>query len=222
MTVMERQYTLPLFPLNTVLFPGMPLPLHVFEERYRLMINECLDKRQPFGVALIKRGREVGGEAVPHRVGTSAIITSVTEQSDGELDIVTVGYQRFRILSLLTDRPYPSGLVETLPPVDEDSDEAHLQAGLLRPRLKEYIQVLGELTETEAELDQVPEKPVLLAFLTAILLQVPRADKQSLLAAGTIPEMLARENLFLARETALLQARVGTEFILEKSIFSTS
>jgi Lon protease-like protein len=222
MTVMERQYTLPLFPLNTVLFPGMPLPLHVFEEQYRLMINECLDKRQPFGVALIKRGREVGGGAVPHRVGTSAIITSVTEQSDGELDVVTVGYQRFRILSFLTDRPYPSGLVETLPPVDEDSEEAHLQANLLRPRLKEYIQVLGELTQTEVELDQVPEKPVLLAFLTAILLQVPRADKQSLLATETIPDMLARENLFLARETTLLQARVGTEFILEKSTFSTS
>jgi Lon protease-like protein len=219
---MERQYTLPLFPLNTVLFPGMPLSLHVFEERYRLMVSECLDRRQPFGVALIKSGKEVGGGAIPHRVGTSAIITSVTERSDGELDVITVGYQRFRILSLLYDQPYPSGLVETLPPVDEDSEEAHFQAGLLRPRLKEYIQVLGELTETEVELDQVPEKPVLLAFLTAILLQVPRADKQSLLAAEAIPEMLARENLFLLREKSLLQARVGTEFTLEKSTFSTS
>ncbi len=219
---MERQYTLPLFPLNTVLFPGMPLPLHVFEERYRLMVSECLDRRQPFGVALIKRGKEVGGGAIPHRVGTSAIITSVTERSDGELDVITVGYQRFRILSLLYDQPYLSGLVETLPPVDEDSEEAHFQASLLRPRLKEYIQVLGELTETEVELDQVPEKPVLLAFLTAILLQVPRADKQSLLAAETIPEMLARENLFLEREKSLLQAHVGTEFTLEKSTFSTS
>lgn len=222
MAVMERQYTLPLFPLNTVLFPGMPLPLHVFEERYRVMVNECLEKRQPFGVALIKQGKEVGGDAVPHKVGTSAIITSVTERSDGELDIVTVGYQRFRIVSLIHDQPYPSGLVEALPPVDDDSEEAHFQAGLLRPRLKEYIQVLGELTETEVELDQVPEKPVLLAFLTAILLQVPRADKQSLLAAETIPDMLARENLFLSRETKLLRARVGTEFILEKPVFSAS
>jgi Lon protease-like protein len=219
---MERQYTLPLFPLNTVLFPGMPLPLHVFEERYRLMVSECLDRRQPFGVALIKKGKEVGGEAIPHRVGTSAIITSVTERSDGELDVVTVGYQRFKILSFSYDQPYPRGIVESLPPVDEDSEEAHIQAALLRPRLREYIQVLGELTETEVELDQMPEKPVLLAFLTAILLQVPRADKQSLLAAETIPEMLARENLFLVREKSLLQAHVGTEFTLEKSTFSAS
>lgn len=218
----KKRYSLPLFPLNTVLFPGMPLPLHIFEERYRLMVSECLDKRQPFGVALIMSGNEIGEEAVPHRVGTSAIITSAVERSDGELDVVTVGYQRFRVLSFQHDRPYLSGTVENLPPVAEDGEAAHFQAAQLRPLLKEYIQLLGEVTETEVELDEMPEKPVLLAFLTAILLQVPRADKQSLLATETIPEMLAREKKYLVRERDLLQAQIGTEYLLRETAFSVS
>lgn len=212
---MSRQYDLGLFPLNTVLFPGMPLPLHIFEERYQLMISECVEKRQPFGVVLIRSGREAMGPSIPHQIGTSAIITEVTELGDGRLNIVTVGYQRFRILSLSYDKPYLSGLVESLPPVDEETEEAFLQASLLRPQLEQYVELLGELTETRLELGDVPEKPVLLAFLSAILLQVPRADKQSLLVTKTIPEMLARERLFLRREQDLLRAMIGVEFILE-------
>jgi Lon protease-like protein len=188
------------------------------------MMGECLEEHQPFGVALIKRGKEVGEAAVPHRIGTSAIISQATERPDGRLDIVAIGYQRFRILSLSHDRPYLSGLVETLPPIGEDSDEAHAEAALLRPPLREYIHMLGEATESEIELDQIPEKPTLLAFLTAILLQVPKADKQSLLATEAIPEMLSRERRLLLRERQLLQANIGAEFTLdaEKIVFSTS
>ncbi len=219
---MKNQYTLPLFPLNTVLFPGMPLPLQVFEERYLQMMSECLDKQQPFGVALIKKGREVGETAAPHRIGTSAIITEAAKRSDGRLDIIAIGYQRFRILSLSHDQPYLGGLVETMPPIDEEADEAYTQATRLQVRLEGYIQSLSELTESKIELEQIPEKPTLLAFLTAILLQVPKADKQSLLEAGTIPEMLARENLLIQREQRFLQANIGTEFVFEKEKISFS
>ena len=74
---MERRATileLPIFPLGTVLFPGMPLPLHIFEERYKRMIGRCLDGDRAFGVTLLKSGREVGGPAIPHEVGTIARI----------------------------------------------------------------------------------------------------------------------------------------------------
>ena len=219
---MKNQYTLPLFPLNTVLFPGMPLPLHIFEERYLQMMSECLDKQQPFGVVLIKKGQEVGETATPHSIGTSAIITEAAKRSDGRLDIIAIGYQRFRILSLSHDQPYLGGLVETMPLIDEDSDEAYTQATRLQMRLEGYIQSLNELTESKIELEQIPEKPILLAFLTAILLQVPKADKQSLLEAGTIPEMLTRENLLIQREQRLLQANIGTEFVFEKEKISFS
>lgn len=221
---MKNQYTLPLFPLNTVLFPGMPLPLHIFEDRYLQLVAECLEKQEPFGVTLIKKGAEVGETAVPHSIGTSAIITETVEREDGRMEINTIGYQRFRILSLSYDLPFLSGLVQTLPPIDEDSDEAHAEAEQLRPHLEQYIQLLSDLTEAEVKLDQVPNKPILLAYLTAILLQVPQSDKQDLLAASTIPEMLAHESKFLLREQRLLHANIGAEFTLEtdRIVFSAS
>lgn len=219
---MEQQYSLPLFPLDTVLFPGMPLPLHVFEDRYKLMVNECLEERQPFGVALIRTGRQEGSEAEPHQIGTSAIITEANRLPDGRLNIVTVGYERFRILSLSRERPYLQALVEPLPPAYEETDEAYAEASRLRPELRRYVRMMGELTETKIELSEVPRVPVLLAFLTAILLQVPRADKQGLLAAATVPEMLTRERLLLLREQRLMQANIGAEFALEDGLSSFS
>jgi Lon protease-like protein len=67
-----------LFPLQTVLFPGMRMPLHIFEERYKLMIRECIEQDAPFGVLLIRDGAEVGAGAVPHNVGTTARISQTT------------------------------------------------------------------------------------------------------------------------------------------------
>src|SRR6476646_8248404 len=74
---------IPLFPLSTVLFPGGTLPLHIFEERYKLMISECMERQAPFEVALIKSGSEVGGPAEPHGVGTTARISRVQELEGG-------------------------------------------------------------------------------------------------------------------------------------------
>ncbi len=211
----QQLIEIPLFPLHAVLFPGMPLPLHVFEERYKLMIQECMGRGRPFGVVLIKSGREVGDPAEPHAVGTSAIITQTSRAEGGRLNIVTVGYQRFRIRTLLKDRPFLSGLVEVLPPTADESAEAYLQAGKLRPQLIQYLALLSQVTEFPLERVEVPEKPILLAFLTGILLQVPLMDKQRLLAAETIPAMLGLEHWMVLRESYLLQANIGTEYTLE-------
>jgi Lon protease-like protein len=80
-----------LFPLQTVLFPGMRLPIHVFEERYQLMIRECIEEDAPFGVLLIKSGAEVGAPAVPHDLGTTARILQVQYLDDGRMNIFTLG-----------------------------------------------------------------------------------------------------------------------------------
>ena len=106
---------LPLFPLNTVLFPGQVLPLHIFEERYRLMIRRCLAEDAPFGVALIQTGAEVGAAAEPHTVGTVARIIESSHLPDGTMNIVTVGTERFRIHRLIHDQPYLRGEVEIFP-----------------------------------------------------------------------------------------------------------
>lgn len=114
----------PLFTLNTVLFPRMSLPLHVFEERYKQMVRLCLKEHLPFGVVRIKTGPEVGGSAVPFEVGTLARITQAVELDGGRYNILAAGLQRFRILSLDRSRAYLSGSIEILdeePGADEDT-----------------------------------------------------------------------------------------------------
>lgn len=118
---------IPLFPLNTVLFPGAPLSLHIFEERYRMMIGRCLRDRIPFGVVLIRRGSEVSpddpwvrrlremagdafelpeGSTVPYEVGTSAQIADSVRLDDGRFYLVALGSQRFRIEAIVEQLPY--------------------------------------------------------------------------------------------------------------------
>jgi len=220
--MMDNQRHLPLFPVKIVLFPGMPLALHIADEGHKLMVRESIGRGKPFGVVLTPYGCRSEGTAAPHRIGTSAIIVDVTELPDGELDIVAVGYQRFRILSLLHDQPYLSGLVKVLPPRGEEMDAAYRQAACVRLHLKRYLRLFGELTEDRIELAEMPTKPVLLAFLAAVLLQVPPADKQRLLASETIPEMLAREKALLLREWRFLQADIGVEYALEEGGLSFS
>jgi len=90
---------LPLFPLHTVLFPGGPLPLRIFEPRYLEMVSRCLQQESGFGVALIRQGREVGEAAVTHEVGTVARIVDWHQRHDGLLGVSSRGERRFRILS---------------------------------------------------------------------------------------------------------------------------
>jgi len=105
----------PLFPLNTVLFPGGPLPLRIFEPRYLTMVSDCVQKDAPFGVLLIRDGNETG-PATTHDVGTLARITDWYQGSDGLLGVTAVGVQRFRVISSFREA---SGLnvgnVELLP-----------------------------------------------------------------------------------------------------------
>src|SRR6266516_6539957 len=111
----EMAEEIPLFPLNTVLFPGMPLPLHIFEPRYREMIGLCSTEDRPFGVVLIREGVEVGEPAVPFEVGTMARIIGVDRMPDGRMNIITVGTRRFRLLGYTTEKkPYIVGDVEPL------------------------------------------------------------------------------------------------------------
>ena len=105
---------LSLFPLNLVLFPGMSLPLRIFEERYKLMISECLEKNLPFGVVLIKEGMEVGGLAEPHKVGTTARIIKSERQEGGQYSLQTIVEKRFGIHQITQETPFLVGKVEYL------------------------------------------------------------------------------------------------------------
>ena len=106
---------LPMFPLGTVLVPSAGLPLHVFEPRYRALVHDCLAGDREFGVVLIERGSEVGGEDVRTDVGTVARIVEAVELPDGRWAIAAVGVRRLRVQRWLPDDPYPIAEVEDWP-----------------------------------------------------------------------------------------------------------
>ena len=192
---------LPLFPLHLVLFPGRPLPLHLFEPRYRLMLHDCLDSDGRFGVVAIRAGREVGGAADFHEVGTVAQIESVTELPDGRFDILTRGTRRFRVLELLAGKPYLQASVDLL---DERAPQAadRGQAARLRALLLPYLSLLGAPDEM---LERVPQEPDDLAYLAAAAVQVELRDQQRLLELESCTTRLDATLTLLRRELNLLR-----------------
>jgi Lon protease-like protein len=201
---------LALFPLNTVLFPGMTLPLHVFEPRYREMINGCLHERQPFGVVLIRSGQEVGGPAEPHAVGTYGAISRVERLPDGRMNIEVVGQERFRILQLHRDLAYLTGTVEKFPLLRCEAAHAQRSARAIAPWLKRYLQLLADASETSFDGQKLPRHPDELAYLAAIIAQIPMREKQALLSIPSAVELLERERAIYRREIALLQAMLSS------------
>ncbi len=189
--------TLPLFPLNTVLFPGQLLPLHIFEPRYRQMIGECIQHGQAFGVVLIRSGQEVGETAEPYEVGTTAHIVQIEGEADGGMNILCVGKSRFRIERLWQDKPYLSGQVELWP--WEPYQEGSADVDRVRRQLERYLQALAETSDTKLELS-LPNEPAALAHVAASVLQIEMNEKQRLLTTPSISALLTDIADLLQRE----------------------
>jgi Lon protease-like protein len=202
---------LPLFPLHTVLFPGMVLPLHIFEERYKLLVNRCLEKESPFGVLLIRRGQEVGGTPVPYEVGTTTMIAGVNRLEDGQMNIVTVGSERFRLRSLRHDRPYLVGDAEAWPLTGADAARALDQVGPVCALFRQYLSLLAQAEGHRIDIEEMPADPLTLALLIAITLQLPMPQKQHLLAQPTVPHLLLKERAIMRREQLLLHHMIRTQ-----------
>lgn len=207
---MSEHREIALFPLNTVLFPGMPLPLHIFEERYKLMISRCVERQQPFGVVLIRTGEEIGPGATLYDIGTTAHITQVEELPGGRMNINTLGYKRFRIMEVRHDEPYLTGLVEDFPLENEQSSAAEQVASRMTPVLQTYLDIFASIGNVDLEMDQLPDDPTTLAFLTAIILRTPMQDKQELLAKSDLVELLRAEYRILHRESQIMKILVDT------------
>lgn len=190
----------PLFPLNTVLFPGMVLPLHIFEPRYRLMVQRCMEGQQLFGVVLIQEGDEVGEEAVPHAMGTLAAIQHAQAYEDGRMDLLTVGVSRFRILDELPGESYAQARVELLDESDEAPDVTEVVA-----LFETYLQTLSLLSNQDYALTIVPD-PQQLSYQIAAVLPLELEEKQLLLEAPGTSDRLAVEADLLRRETEQIRA----------------
>jgi len=199
---------LPLFPLDSVLFPGMTLPLRIFEPRYHQMLADCLSSEPVFGVVLIKEGSEVGQPAVPYDVGTTARIIGVEKKTPDLIHITTVGEERFWLHRLLLNKPYLMGEVEPFPLADADAAENEVLAAQGRTLLAAYLELLSEAVGAKIQLQRPPEDPVKVAYLTAMLLQVTPSEKQRLLSIVHLPDLLREEASLLHDEGKTLSVMI--------------
>jgi Lon protease-like protein len=178
-----------LFPLGMVLFPGAPLPLHIFEERYKAMIGDCLERNEPFGVVLIKEGQEVGAPAVPFDIGTTARVIRSEILAEGRMNIVAKGERRFEITEITQQAPYLVGRVRFLEePVGEGIDE-------LLPELNEeftaLVKGLTALAGGYASDVTIPGDPVELSYTIAASLNLQGHVRQALLESPSASARLA-------------------------------
>jgi Lon protease-like protein len=216
---------LPVFPLGTVLFPGLVLPLHIFEERYRALVRELvaspIDGPHEFGVVTLRRGVEAAvtetDEDAPappvapvatddvYPVGCTAELRQVTELPDGRFDIMTVGRRRFTVHDVRQgDEPYLTADIEWL--AEEDTVDPVAEA--LAPRALAAFRTYLDLLRPDSEvLDAVPADPAVLSHLIAATAQLTTDERQALLAAPDAASRLRAELKLLNREAGLL-ARV--------------
>lgn len=214
---------LPLFPLGTVLFPGLVLPLHVFEQRYRDLVRDLMarpaDEEREFGVVAIRSGWEVeqaGPDGSPaggltmsasltlYEVGCSAQLRQVTEHPDGRFDIVTVGQRRFRIEGIdPTTAPYLTAQVEWLPEERGEPGLADARAPGVLAVFQRYLHMLRGESLPAGE--QLPDDPNVLSHLVAATVSLTLDDRQHLLAQPDTASRLRAERVLLSREVALLE-----------------
>jgi Lon protease-like protein len=201
---------LPLFPLSTVLFPGMRLPLHIFEQRYVQLVRDLLDLPEPrrFGVIAIRKGKETGVDGVTalYDVGCVATVRQIQTRDDGRYDLATVGTQRFRLLRLDRSQPYFQGEIEPLG--DEVGDAAVAAAATQRVQaaFRGYLNALADRGGGVISVTDLPDDPLLLSYIVGAAMIIDLPERQSLLAAPDAVTRLRTERSLLVREIAMVRA----------------
>ena len=206
---------LPLFPLGTVLFPGLVLPLHVFEERYRALVRHLIrddEDHGVFGVVAIRQGKETvdgddgstdNDDVTLHDIGCTAEIRQLTAHPDGRFDLVTVGRRRFRINALHRgEKPFLQADIDWIDEPDADAQAETLVPGILDV-FQRYLQLIR--TDGGDGGEQLPDDPGVLSYLIAATAVLALDDRQQLLAASTPAERLRLERRLINRELVLLR-----------------
>ena len=202
---------LPLFPLpEVVLFPSRPLPLHIFEYRYRIMMNTILENDRRFGVLSIDPTTGAIAE-----YGCCAEILHFQRLPDDRMKMLTFGQQRFRVLEYVREKPYRVGLVEWIedkPPTEDLSPMASEVEALLR----DVVHLSAKLTSQKIELpDDLPSSPTELSYWVASNLYGVASEQQALLEMQDTLKRLQREQEILSSTRSHLAARTALKDALE-------
>ena len=200
---------LPMFPLGTVLFPSMILPLHVFEPRYRALARRCVDGDGELGIVLIERGSEVGGGDTRCHVGTRARLLQAAELEDGRWVLGLVGVERIRVDRWLPDDPYPRAEVSSFDgePAGADGSDHRQQVQRL---LRRVLALKAELGEPASPATVVLDPdPALAAWQAAALAPLGPFDAQRILELEAADDRLALLAALLEDEATVLAQRVA-------------
>jgi uncharacterized protein len=202
---------LPMFPLGTVLFPHAPLPLHIFEERYRALAETCLRADGRFGVVLIERGFEVGGGDARFGVGTVARIVDAARTPDGRYLLATVGTERFRIRKWLDDDPFPRAEIDLISEPKRLRDTAGERKVEVQRLLGRVLAMSAELGEPSAPFDaaQLADDPVRASYEAAAVAPIGPLDSQRLLELDDPGERFVALEALLVDAAEVLELRLG-------------
>lgn len=203
---------LPLFPLGLVHFPGVALPLHVFEGRYRTLVADLLAlpaAQREFGIIAIREGREVGTDGISalYDVGCATVLHEADRHDDGRYDLLTAGTRTFRVLELLPpddDRPYFAAHVRWLTEPEPDADAVGGLDRAVREALTTYLDALCAASGSPTPEIDLPADPRDLAHLVGATILLDLPDRQDLLEQVDTPARLRRELSVLRRETGVL------------------
>jgi uncharacterized protein len=188
-----------LFILSNVLVPHASIRLHVFEDRYKALITDCVEQHREFGVLLDRNGREVGEDLHPFEIGTTASIEHVSKLSAGRLYVIASGKRRFRVQNIVSRTPYRHARVAYL-----SEELGHPDAGALRElclqRLRCYLELLLEGCGATLDGLDLPSDPIAASYIIADTLQVDPARKQELLEGPSASVRLGAELALLEQE----------------------
>ncbi len=210
--MISGQRRLALFPLNTVLFPHASLPLQIFEERYKLMLRECLESDSRFGVTLIREGAEVGAPAVPRDIGTVARIVQVNRIEGDKFFVSAVGERRFRIIEITQRRPFISAQVELLDDIGDTqvSESLIIEATDL---FGEYARFSVGVSGGWVKRTKVPSDPTALSYHIADKVQMELSDKQRLLEQESTERRLGAEIDILKRRSRVIRQQMTWQLL---------
>ena len=200
-----------MFPLGSVLFPSLVLPLHVFEPRYRAMVRHLLGEGvdPEFGVVLIERGSEVGGHDVRTDVGTVARIVEASELPDGRWALATFGVRRIRIAEWLPDDPWPRAVVEHFDDDPPAGPGASQRWALVQGQLRRVLGLAAELGEAAVPATiELAEDPALGSFQAAAVAPLGPVDQYRVLRTAGVDDRLEVLGGLLDDAGELLEARL--------------